>query len=197
MKRITGKRRIKRDFIIEAARKTFKKYGFKKTTMSDIAKTSGNGKSSIYYYFESKEEIFQSVVLNEAKIYRNKVIEAIRTNTDPYEKLKAYILIRLQTDKILSNFHKALKDPKLRYIGFVVRLKKLYDKEEYRLFQNILQDGVDSGFFEISDIKRASVGIVTAMRGIENTLFIDPDSLKSEKQIENILKIVLYGIVKR
>jgi AcrR family transcriptional regulator len=195
--KLSEKKMQVRDDIISAAGKTFKKFGFKKTTMNKIAKETGKGKSSIYYYFESKDDIFKAVVLTEAAKYRKMVIQAIERNETPYEKLKAYILVRMQTDGVLSNFHKALNDPEIRYITFVDRLKKLYDKEEVRLFSNILEAGCKSGFFEIYSIPHASVGIVTAMRGIENTILLNPKDPNIEKKIEDILNIVLYGIVKR
>ena len=48
--------------IVSSARGLFEKFGLKKTTMEDIAKEAGKGKSSLYYYFESKYEIFEAVV---------------------------------------------------------------------------------------------------------------------------------------
>ncbi len=196
-KNLSLSKRIKRDKIVDAARLTFQELGYKKTTMNDIARASGKGKSSIYYYFDSKEHIFKSVVLNEAVLYRQKVLEAINKNETPYDKIKTYIMVRMQTDRILHNFHTALNDPELRYIEYVDRLKKLYDKEEYRLFRRILQSGIDSGYFEIYDIKNAAIGIVNAMRGIEHTLLLNPEDPNREKKVEIILNIVLYGIVKR
>ena len=52
------KKNKNRDAIIETARQVFKKYGYDKTLMEHIAKAAGKGKSSIYYYFKSKEQIF-------------------------------------------------------------------------------------------------------------------------------------------
>ena len=125
------------------------------------------------------------------------MLEAIERTNDPHEKLKSYILIRLQTDRILSNFHRAINDSNLRQIRFVDKLKKLYDKEEYSIFRNILQSGVETGYFQIYDLQNAAVGIVMAMRGVESTLLLNPDDPLREKKIENILNVVLYGIVKR
>jgi len=194
---MTTKQRIKRDHIIRVARDVFKTYGYKKTTMNDVAKAAGKGKSSIYYYFDSKDAIFKSVILSEARIYRNKVLDSITNIESPHDKLKSYIMIRLQTDKILSNFHRAINDPDLRHIKFVKKLKDLYDREEFSIFRGILAYGVKKGFFEIYDIRHAAVGIVTAMRGIESTLLLNPDDQHLEDKVENVLNIVLYGIVKR
>ena len=194
---MTTKQRIKRDHIVSMARDVFKNYGYKKTTMNDVAKAAGKGKSSIYYYFESKEAIFKSVILSEAIIYRNKVLESLNNADNPHEKLKSYIMIRLQTDKILLNFHRAINDPYLRHIKFVKKLKDLYDREEFSIFRGILRDGVEKAYFEVYDFKHAAVGIVNAMRGIESTLLLNPDDPLLESKVENILNIVLYGIVKR
>lgn len=191
------KRRKKRNAIIKEARKIFGKYGYKKTSLNDIAKKMRIGKSSLYYYFDSKETLYNAVVLYEAIIYRNMVLSCIRENASPFDKLKSYILNRMQTDKILCNFHQAINDSELRYMNFVNRLNNLYDKEEYRLFRNILKSGIKTGYFEIRDLKNAAIGIVTAMRGIESTILLYPNDPNNEKKIDNILQIILYGIVKQ
>ena len=51
--------------IVDVARKIFTRYGFRKTTMEEIAAASHKGKSSIYYYFPGKEDIFKAVVEKE------------------------------------------------------------------------------------------------------------------------------------
>lgn len=56
------KEKIKRKIIIDAG-DIFSRFGFSKTTMSDIAGKTGMGKSSLYYYFKSKEEVFEQVVI--------------------------------------------------------------------------------------------------------------------------------------
>jgi AcrR family transcriptional regulator len=193
----TEKQRTKRDHIIEAARNVFRKFGYRKTTMNDVAKATGKGKSSIYYYFESKDDIFKAVIFSEARIYRKEVLTAINNTDNPLDKLKRYIMIRMQTDTILKNFHKALTDPDLRHIKFVYKLKELYDKEEFRIFSDILKFGEQKKFFKVYDFDHAAVGIVTAMRGIESTLLLHPEDPHINEKVDNIIQIVLYGIVKR
>jgi AcrR family transcriptional regulator len=53
--------------IKEAARHLFMKYGFFKTTMEDIAKAVKKGKSTLYYYYKSKDEVFLDVINQVAK----------------------------------------------------------------------------------------------------------------------------------
>ena len=72
--------------IIATSGKIFNSLGFKKTTMDDIAEAIKKRKSSIYYYFNSKEEIFQSVVLQEAKVFRRTIINAVDKKNNPKDK---------------------------------------------------------------------------------------------------------------
>lgn len=51
-----------RDNILTAAKELFDSNGIEKTTMDDIAKYADYSKSTIYVYFKSKEDIFNSIV---------------------------------------------------------------------------------------------------------------------------------------
>ncbi|MGC8866567.1 MAG: TetR/AcrR family transcriptional regulator, partial [Bacteroidales bacterium] len=41
-----------RDVIIKTSRKLFARYGYRKTTIDDIASALGKAKGSVYYYFK-------------------------------------------------------------------------------------------------------------------------------------------------
>ncbi|HIE30743.1 TPA: TetR/AcrR family transcriptional regulator, partial [Candidatus Poribacteria bacterium] len=63
----------KKEFIIEASRELFARFGLKKTTMDEIAKKCGMSKATLYYYFKSKEDIFRAVIDKEFNIFRGKM----------------------------------------------------------------------------------------------------------------------------
>lgn len=52
----------RRRLIIEAATKSFSMFGFKATTMDQIAKLANVGKGTIYTFFTKKEELFEEIV---------------------------------------------------------------------------------------------------------------------------------------
>ena len=60
-----GKDDLVKAEILKAAERVFQKWGSNKTTMEDIAREAGKGKSTLYYYYQSKEEIFDAVVIVE------------------------------------------------------------------------------------------------------------------------------------
>jgi AcrR family transcriptional regulator len=52
----------KHSHILDAALNCFLQYGFRKTSLDDIASTAGISRTSIYNYFKNKEELFTSMV---------------------------------------------------------------------------------------------------------------------------------------
>jgi AcrR family transcriptional regulator len=64
---IDPKRDPKRESILSAAQIQFSRYGFRRTSMEDIAKETGVSRASLYSYFANKEEIFRnlSIALHE------------------------------------------------------------------------------------------------------------------------------------
>lgn len=194
----TEKKAKLREKILDISAELFKNKGYENTTLKDIAKSVKKKKSTIYYYFSSKEEIFQNVVLNEAVQFRRCIIKSINAEENPIDKFKIYIIKRLEIINIYQNFHLTLKNEKFNHIHFFKRLNILYDKEEIRLFKNILKEGVKNNFLKQNfDIDLAAEAIIMAIKGIESSFFAINQNEDYKNKIENIIELLLYGIAKK
>jgi AcrR family transcriptional regulator len=56
-----GDAEARRAVILDAALRVFGQYGYRRTSMDDIAREAGIGKGTIYLSFPSKEEVFQAL----------------------------------------------------------------------------------------------------------------------------------------
>lgn len=186
-----------KEAIVTVARHIFSRFGFKKTTMDEIAIASRKGKSSIYYYFASKEEIFQAVVEKEALILRDELRNARSEMDTPAQKLKRHVLVRMHTMEKLANFYSAMKDDYLSHLDFIDKIRKKYDQDEIQLMESILNEGVANHTFEIQDTRLASIAIVTALKGIEIPLFWGVEEKDIENRLDHLIDILFHGIVKR
>lgn len=54
----------RRTAILEAAAKVFLRYGYKKTSMDDLARAAGLSRQGLYLHFKTKEALFQAAILN-------------------------------------------------------------------------------------------------------------------------------------
>ena len=184
--------------IVVVARRIFTRYGFRKATMEEIASTSQMGKSSIYYYFKSKEEIFRAVVEFEARMLKERLSRIIGKNNSPPERLKAYILFRLHHVRTLENFYAALNEETLSHMDFILDIRRNFEIEEQLLLGEILEDGMKQGVFQISSSKIGAIAISTMMKGLELPLLLD-EAHKTDREelMEDLIRVLLYGILKR
>jgi AcrR family transcriptional regulator len=160
--------------IIRAAKKRMQQYGLSKTTMEDIAKEAGKGKSTLYYYFKSKEEIFDQVISEEMDEFFGSVKLAVSEQTDVVEMLKTFIVVKIKTLRNKINLYRFaieedFQDANRINDAFAV-LRNRYDEEEKKLILFILNTGIDSK--RLSDniqfeIDLLSELLLSCVRGIE------------------------------
>lgn len=191
------KKDLNREHILKIAREIFSKYGYKKTTLDDIANAVRKGKSSLYYYFKSKEDLFQAVIMKEVEILAHELEIVINRNTDPADKLRDYILTKLSAFRNLANFYHAIESD-VAAVDFIDEIKTRYEQDEIRMIKRILIEGVRKSEFEIYDFNLAAIGITTAIKGLEMPLTAgNYGKVNLERSVDIILKIICYGIMKR
>lgn len=194
---MTNKKDHKRENIITAAGRVFGKHGFREARMENIAEEAGMGKSSLYYYFLSKEELFEAVVEREAENLKNEIILATRDIIDPYKRMKKYVIVRMKAFNESINLYTAVKTNYLDHLPFIDKVRKKYDKEEMKMVESILKDGVRNNRFKLVNTELATIAIVTAIKGLEYNIVIREGPYKLEQQVEQLLMFLFYGIVKR
>lgn len=78
---------MKEEQILEATRKLFGKYGYKRVSMDEIAKESNVTKRTVYSYFKSKEEILKYFLNEEVQNMKKIVEETEKENKSFFENL--------------------------------------------------------------------------------------------------------------
>lgn len=187
-----------RQALLQTARDIFAHYGYNKTTVDEIAKATRKGKSTFYYYYKSKEEVFQAVIDKEAQIFKLKLIESISIDADPVSKLKNYILTRLNSFKGLVNFYSALKSEALDHFEFIEQTREKYDVEQVNIVKMILLEGIKLDVIELADVDLVAESIALILKGLEyNLVFSKTDKVIEEEKIDKVLSMVFYGISKK
>ena len=191
----TGKDEV-REQLVQVARQVFAKFGYKKTALDDIAKEARRGKSTIYYYFKSKDEIFKAVIDAESEIRAKEIEKEISKTDDSREKLKIYIYIRMRSLKTVVNYYEAIKNDLLDQLYFVDNLRAEHFEAEIKTIKDMLLDGIDKGEFTIQNPELTAKTIVTALHGFEVPLILKNLSDEElQKSVDEMLNILFYGIV--
>ncbi|MDX9904853.1 MAG: TetR/AcrR family transcriptional regulator [Bacteroidales bacterium] len=193
---MVDKEEYRRRIILTASR-IFSHYGFRKTTMEEISRALHKGKSSIYYYFASKEEIFEAVVLYEANQLRRQLTTAIKEVESPKEKLRNYIFVRMKSFAKLSNYYNAVFDKNLDHYEFIEKIRSRYDREELAILRLLLYVGNSRGVFEVRESEYTAMAIQTMLKGMEVPLFWRRREIDINSRLEAVLSLIFDGILKR
>lgn len=183
--------------LLREARSIFARYGYNKTTVDDIAKAAGKGKSTFYYYFSSKEEVFKAVIEKEANLFRASLIESISIEASPIDKVKNYILTRLLSFKELVNLFTAISGDGMDQISFIEDVRKKYEQEQVNIIKMILMESINNEEVNVDDIDLVTEAMAVILKGLEYHLMFNPNEVVGiESRVDKVLDLVFKGIMK-
>lgn len=183
--------------ILAGAKKLFGKHGLKKTTMEEIAMAAGKGKSTLYYYFPSKKEIFEAVVESEMKNVVKRLREAVNTAFLAKDKLKAFLKAQVTAVLDYHSFKEVVFEDSLESLKVLVCLKSRYEQIQIDMIREILLGGAQSGEFrELSLVKMNKMAfmMVTAFRGLHYPLSIESTEFESGEYFDEMIDLIIEGI---
>ena len=191
------------DEIIGVAKGLIARFGFRKTTMEDIARAARIAKATLYHYFASKEEILREIIHREGNALREKLQQALSQGRTPEEKLTLYARTRFRTLRNLALYYKAMSEEFYSHMPFVERERKEFDQFELDALEALLREGVERGDFDIPDPRLYAFLLLQAMKGLEyplatgTALHMDDQELDLDEALNLLLNILLNGIRKR
>jgi len=186
-----------RNEIIAASRELFARYGFKKTAMDDIARALGKAKSSIYYYFSDKEELFQAVADVEIGKGKEELVKVAAMQAPAREKFAAYVMARMSVIQSLASYYPTLAEEYFENYRLIEKLRAEIDREELSIIGSILKDGVRQNLFSVQNVSLTASNILKVLKGMEYSYLKEKDSRKLKKEINNLAAILLDGLLKR
>jgi len=132
-----------KESIKRAAQDMFRKFGYHKTSVNEIAKRAKIAKATIYKYFESKEDVLHALLMEYIK---TSVDELIHTNTDEDEEahLNSLIMKTCRLSYTVCN----------EFIGWDFIRESANSQEFLKNLSNELEELLVSAFSQLSGIRK-------------------------------------------
>lgn len=162
-----------RDQIVAAATEHFSRYGYEKTTVSDLAKSIGFSKAYIYKFFEAKQAIGEVICTNCLREIEAEVSAAVAAAETPPEQLRR--MFRTLVEASLRLF---FRDRKLYEIAASAATERwqsvlAYEERIQILLREVLQAGRQNGDFERkTPLDETAMAIYLVMRPYLNPLLL-------------------------
>jgi AcrR family transcriptional regulator len=194
----------KRERIIEVAQKTFARFGFKKTSIDDVAKGAGVAKGTVYLAVKSKGELYYEVLLRELRDWQAEIVRTI----DPSMPADQQLIFAARLG--LESLQKRPLLQELFDLGAVNLVPDLRDRLEslreggVQLTASILRKGMDDGLFR-RDFDVEAVATVLLDLQMATILFhvrdrpLDDPELHAQLEQRGlaIFQMIIHGLAPR
>ncbi|MCB0289682.1 MAG: TetR/AcrR family transcriptional regulator [Calditrichaeota bacterium] len=184
----------KKALIKHAARELFFRFGFNKTAMSDIAQQSGMAKPTLYYYYPSKETIFDEIVVEEATGFINKVEKKMPRDLQADEKLAFFFRTMYQDLKEyarkMADMPKYLCEHSPHGHPIVEKLNLLFMEKLIPL----LREGRMQGRFDFEDEPTMAATLVYMSEFLNFDWMQHYPETMRDRVVETMISVILNGL---
>lgn len=177
--------------IVEAARKVFAEYGYKKVTMDDVAAKMNITRSALYYYYKSKDDLFIAVTEKETGIYGAHLREAVASAKTTDERFTAFLRCFLPMRKKFRDVYKLASEDFVYPAEIQKKIRSLIDQIHGPLIVDIFRKDKKTGNIENLDYYAAL--LTHSIRGV---VFYkqDADLERMENDAITLCKIFCMGL---
>ena len=184
--------------IYGTALELFARYGYKKTTLEDIASALDMSNTNLYSYAKSKRALYNDTVAWAIDQWQESVRQAVKEVDDPKERLLtafkaavSYIDGNPETQGLLRN------DPTFFPMFPTVDPIEEYNDWSMNFLRGILQDGVDRGEFKEIDVDAAATIMFNLYKYfIVSTYEADAEAVENlTDHLDAIADLLFHGLL--
>jgi len=181
----------KRHEIFSAAVSLFLEKGFNETSMREIADVAGMGKSSLYDYFKTKDEILIWYFEDEIADFTAVAQEIAKQPFGPVEKL--HRILGKQMERLLENKDFFIKlSFELQRLNAVSQMRVQKMRHTYQdLLRGVIEMGIQDGVFRPVDTLLATRLLITFLTPV---VFTSRPTGTPEQMLDEAYTLFLRGI---
>ena len=188
-----------REEVLEAAEVVFAEKGFYRSTVEDVAERAEFSIGTLYNFFSSKEELYQSLMemrIHQLNVEANAVLDEA---SNPEELIQAYIRAKIELSFKYESFAKLYTRERMgdRFSNAELWREKmgpLFEQVHKRLTR-AFQEGIATGRFR-SDLDQVDMAI--ALDGMTDEFMfewlVNPARVKLEEKFNVICGLILDGV---
>lgn len=189
------------EVIQQVAADLFRKFGFEKTSMDEIARKAHKAKRSIYNHFNNKEDIFSAGVRQEVESIRARLLEAISNEQDlVLPRLRRYLLLRMELFADAGMLQVAMKNNMLSADDHRFEdLKSIHDEFaawEHDLFKKVWYAKPTTDTREV--VEQQSVAFAdmlhVTLNGLTHSFFVEGKYEQYKSSYEMLIDLIVNSV---
>lgn len=179
--------------IFESAIKIFSTYGYSGATMDGIAAQAGLAKGTLYYHFNSKEEIFNYIIEKGMNVIKERIQEMVDEQSNSLSKLKALIKVQLNMFYENRDFFKVIMSQLWGQESRQLELREVVN-EFIKNIEGYLEMAMNDGFIKKGEKSFMAYTIFGSLCSTAIYDLINEDGININDVFENLTEYILSGI---
>jgi AcrR family transcriptional regulator len=182
---------------IEAIRKAglrlIHQHGFEAMSLRALAADVGISQGALYNHIATKQELLFDLIRAHMTDLLGQLVNALSDAKGPVEAMEAFIGFHVdyhvtRTSEVFISYSE-LRSLDRDHYEAVVAMRRVYEQR----LNDIIDEGVQRGFFETGDVRVAAFGILSLLSGV--CTWFRPDGPRSKEEITAIYtRMILKGL---
>lgn len=187
------KRDERRGILLGAARDVVLRFGYRKTTLEDVAAAAGVSRATIYNYFPNKQELLRGIITAELDGLREILGASFDPAAPPSDRLLSYVRARYAHLRQLRELYSVVLGLAREVLPLAMSEFDAFGEEQVAFLRALFDEGIATGHFRPMDSGGLALALWTAFRGFdEGLVFEDHDALAGSAEL--LVRAVLDGI---
>lgn len=189
--------KLDEQIILDAALKVFSRYGYKKSTLEDIARELGMTNTAMYAYAASKRDLYEQTVSYVMKRWQAGVVQAVAEKQTAQEKMAALCESALYYLAQDVEFCALLRsDPSIFPMFPTVDPYEEINRDSVRLIEQVLLFGQETGEFRAVDVPAVGEVLFSIYKNFIIHTYINSEEDYTSRYLPITMELILNGIKK-
>ncbi|HJO99001.1 MAG: TetR/AcrR family transcriptional regulator [Acidimicrobiales bacterium] len=187
------------DRLLDAAEARFRRFGYKRTTVEDLATEAGTGKGSVYLHFESKQDVYLAVVERSLEHFLAAAETALSAEGASPDLLRSLVEVTIEHYSHDELLRSSLFGDTDLVAGEVAQLASDLQRDRIRsLLRGVLTRGkAESSVRHDIDVEAAASVLQESGWALVRTGLVSDDPAELETLLEAFNSIVGLGLIPR
>ncbi len=182
--------------LYQASLELFANFGYKKTTVEDVADSLDMTKGNLYFYVKNKKQLYEQTINHALTQWKDHVKKAVAKKTDPAEKFStmavssmAYIEKNVPLRRVIMN------DPKIFTLSPKEDRFSKTNQAAMAILKDILEQGVEQKKFCPMDVDQVTVYLFSVYMMFLIKTYVKAGQGSSKKLFKAALDLNLRGLL--
>jgi AcrR family transcriptional regulator len=159
--------------ILEVAEEHFRRIGYHKTSVADIASELGMSPANVYRFFPSRDAINESICGRVVNEVADIAFAIARTNAPAVKKLDQLMTAVHRHNKMTLVKQKHMHDLIVAAMQENWAIIKAHIERMVTIFEAIIREGIEAGEFEVEDVAEAARAVKSAFMPFFHPILIE------------------------